>query len=65
MTDNLAGPAFHAAFIGEDNPSIRLRCIARRRATVDALLTLTLQANIMVDNPNMRPVWIDIEACDC
>ena len=53
VTDDAACPAFDAALVGEDDPPVIARCIAVRGTAVDALLSLTLKADIVVDDPDV------------
>jgi hypothetical protein len=62
IADDPAGATFHTPFIREDHPPVWLRRVAGCRAAVDALLKLTLQADIMIDDANVRPVRVYVEA---
>ena len=53
VTDDSAGSALDAAFIREEHPSIFLWSITIRWTAIDALLPLTVQANITIDDPDM------------
>src|SRR5688572_32051409 len=48
-SDDPARPALNATLIRKEDSSVRLRGITCRRTAVDALLTLTLQADLVVD----------------
>jgi hypothetical protein len=61
MADDPARPALDTALVGEDYAAIRRWRVAIRRATIDALLPFALQANVMIDDPDVSPAPIDIE----
>src|SRR5215207_8370381 len=60
VADDAAGAALDAAFIREDHPPVVGRHVAVRRAAVDALLTHTVQANVVVDDADVCPRRIDV-----
>ncbi len=45
--------------------AVGLQSVACSRTTVDALLPLTLQADVGVDNANMWPAWVNVIARRC
>jgi len=64
VADDPAGAALDAALVGEENPPVRLRGVARRRATVDALLALALKADVGVDDADVSAGRVDVVGVD-
>src|SRR5829696_7776140 len=60
VTDDAASAALDAAFIREDHPPVIGWDVAVRRAAVDALLAHAVQADVVVDDADVRPRRIDV-----
>src|SRR5690606_26193872 len=64
VADDPAGAALDAALVGEEDPPVRLRGVACRRATVDALLALALEADVGVDDADVGAGRVDVVSVD-
>ena len=60
IADDPARAALDAALVRKRDPAILSGRVAGRRAAVDALLPLAEQADLMVDDADVRPPGIDV-----
>jgi hypothetical protein len=60
VADDSARAAFHTALIRKEDRAVVLWRVAGSRATIDALLTLALEAGFAIDDADMRSGAIDV-----
>src|SRR5918998_2065098 len=60
VANDAAGAALDATFIRKDHPAVIRRDVAVRWTAVDALLAFAMQADVVVDDTDVRPGCIDV-----
>jgi hypothetical protein len=61
VADDPARAAFDAALVRKKDAAIVLRNVTVRGAAIDALLSHTLQTDVVIDDPDVRTRAINIE----
>ncbi len=59
MADYTAGATFHTAFVAKEYAAIGHWSVASGWTTVDTLLTLALETDVLIDNPDVRSRRVD------
>jgi hypothetical protein len=64
VANDAAGSALDATFVGKEHPPIVLWNITIRRTAIDALLPLTLQTDVPINDADVGAIPIDVEGIE-